>query len=182
LASRLIPARDELQRGITVTNGVLLAGRLILAASLLPEAVARATNVSGFGLQLWMKGMPYPTAVASAVVVAELIGPVALVLGLAPRLTASALIVTTVITTGMLHRFWDLAGAARQGEQALVLAHAGLAAGLLFYAVAGPGAWNLTALWRRDAAKRKAAAKRNPRPKPTAARQAKAQDQLAEAA
>jgi hypothetical protein len=75
LASRLIPARDELQRGITVTNGVLLAGRLILAASLLPEAVARATNVSGFGLQLWMKGMPYPTAVASGVVVAELVGP-----------------------------------------------------------------------------------------------------------
>jgi uncharacterized membrane protein YphA (DoxX/SURF4 family) len=95
-----------------------LAGRLILAASLLPDAIVRATNVSGFGLQLWMKGMPYPTAVASGVVVAELIGPMALVLGLAPRLTATVLIATTVITTGILHRFWDLAGAARQAMQA----------------------------------------------------------------
>ena len=165
-----------------MTNGVLLAGRLILAASLLPEAVARATNVSGFGLQLWMKGMPYPTAVASAVVVAELIGPIALVLGLAPRLTASALITTTVITTGILHRFWDLAGVARQAEQALFLAHAGLVAGLLFYAVAGPGAWSFKALWSRGAAKPKAAAKKKPRVRPTAARQAKAQDELAGAA
>ena len=165
-----------------MTNGVLLAGRLILAASLVPEAVARATNVSGFGLQLWMKGMPYPTAVASAVVVAELIGPVALVLGLAPRLTASALITTTVITTGILHRFWNLAGVARQAEQALFLAHAGLVAGLLFYAVAGPGTWNLTALWRRDAAKPRAAAKKKSRTRPTPTRPAKARDELAEAA
>jgi uncharacterized membrane protein YphA (DoxX/SURF4 family) len=158
-----------------------LAGRLILAASLLPDAIVRATNVSGFGLQLWMKGMPYPTAVASGVVVAELIGPMALVLGLAPRLTATVLIATTVITTGILHRFWDLAGAARQAEQALFLAHAGLIAGLLFYAVAGPGAWSFKALWSRGAAKPKPAAKRKPRARSTAARQVKAQDELAEA-
>ena len=165
-----------------MTNGVLLAGRLILATSLVPEAIARATNVSGFGLQLWIKGMHYPTAVASGVVVAELVGPVALVLGLAPRFTASALIATTVITTGILHRFWDVAGPARQAEQALFLAHAGIIAGLLFYAVAGPGVWSFKALWSRGAAKPKAAAKRKPRPRPTAARQAKAQDELAEAA
>jgi uncharacterized membrane protein YphA (DoxX/SURF4 family) len=158
-----------------------LAGRLILAASLLPDAIVRATNVSGFGLQLWMKGMPYPTAVASGVVVAELIGPMALVLGLAPRLTATVLIATTVITTGILHRFWDLAGAARQAEQALFLAYAGLIAGLLFYAVAGPGAWSFKALWSRGAAKPKPAAKRKPRARSTAARQVKAQDELAEA-
>jgi uncharacterized membrane protein YphA (DoxX/SURF4 family) len=160
----------------------LLAGRLILAASLVPVAIARATNVSGFGLQLWMKGMPYPTAVASGVVVAELIGPIALVLGLAPRLTASALIGTTVITTGILHRFWDLAGVARQAEQALFLAHAGLIAGLLFYAIAGPGGWSLTALWRRDAAKPRTGAKPRPRAKPAASRPRKAHDELAEAA
>jgi uncharacterized membrane protein YphA (DoxX/SURF4 family) len=165
-----------------VKDGALLTSRLILAASLLPEAVARATNVSGFSLQLWMKGMPYPTATASGIVVAELIGPIALVLGLAPRLTASALIATTVITTGILHRFWDLAGVARQTEQALFLAHAGLIAGLLFYAVAGPGAWSLIALWSRGAAKPNAAGKKKPRAKSTAARQVKAQDELAEAA
>ena len=163
-------------------DGALLPGRLILAASLVPEAVARATNVSGFGLQLWMKGMPYPTAVASGVVVAELIGPIALVLGLAPRLTASALIGTTVITTGILHRFWDLAGVARQTEQALFLAHAGLVAGLLFYAVAGPGAWSFKALWSRGAAKPKTAAKTKPRSKPAASRSAKGHEELAEAA
>lgn len=169
-------------------NRVLLAGRLTMAACLLPEAVARAINVSGFGLQLWMKGMPYPTAVASGVVVAELIAPVALVLGLAPKLISAVLVTTTVITTGILHRFWELTGAARETEQALFLAHAGLVAGLLFYALAGPGAWSFQALWRRDAAKPKAsarpktAAKTKPRGKPAASRPPKTHEDLAEAA
>lgn len=165
-----------------MTNGVLLAGRLILAASLLPEAAARAANVSGFGLQLWMKGMPYPTAAASAVVVAQLIGPVALILGCAPRLTAAVLITATVTTTGVMHRFWELAGTARQAEQALFLAQVGLVAGLLFYAAAGSGAWSWQAWWRRDRAKPKAAPRKKPRPRPAAARPARAQDELSEAA
>lgn len=169
-------------RGTDVKDGALLAGRLILVGSLLPEAVARAANVSGFALQLWMKGMSYPTAVASAVVVAELMGSIALLLGVAPRFTAPALIATTVVTTGILHRFWEVAGAARQAEQALFLAHAGLVAGLLFCAAAGAGAWSWHAWWRRDTAKTKSGARKKPRRRPTAPRWAKAPDEPAEAA
>jgi uncharacterized membrane protein YphA (DoxX/SURF4 family) len=169
-------------RGTDVKDGALLAGRLILVGSLLPEAVARAANVSGFALQLWMKGMSYPTAVASAVVVAELMGSIALLLGVAPRFTASALIATTVVTTEILHRFWEVAGAARQAEQALFLAHAGLVAGLLFCAAAGAGAWSWHAWWRRDTAKTKSGARKKPRRRPAAPRRAKAPDEPAEAA
>jgi uncharacterized membrane protein YphA (DoxX/SURF4 family) len=167
-------------RGTDVKDGALLAGRLILVGSLLPEAVARAANVSGFALQLWMKGMSYPTAVASAVVVAELMGSIALLLGVAPRFTAPALIATTVVTTEILHRFWEVAGAARQAEQALSLANAGLVAGLLF--CAGAGAWSWHAWWRRDTAKTKSGARKKPRRRPTAPRWAKAPDEPAEAA
>lgn len=175
------PPADQ-GRGTRVTNGVLLAGRLILAASLLPEGVARAANISGFGLQLWMKGMPYPTAVASGVVVAQLIGPLALILGCAPRLTAAVLIAASVTTTGIMHRFWELAGTARQAEQALFLAQAGMVAGLLFYAAAGSGAWSWQAWWKRDTAKPKAAARAKSRARPAAPRQAKARHELSEAA
>ena len=36
-----------------------------------------------------------------------------------------------VITTGMLHRFWDMSGGARTVEQAIFMAQLGIAAALL---------------------------------------------------
>ena len=80
----------------------------------------------------------------------EVFGPLAFVLGLAPRLTASLLFVFEIFTAAALHRFWLLSGAARQLEQVLFLTNLGLAAGLLFYFVCGSGAWSFGSLWRRD--------------------------------
>ena len=81
-------------------------------------------------------------------VLIEVFGPLAVVLGLAPRLTASLLFVFEIFTAAALHRFWLLSGAARQLEQVLFLTNLGLAAGLLFYFVTGSGAWSLSSLWR----------------------------------
>src|SRR5215213_1237483 len=113
-------------------SGMLLLARLMMAGCFIPAAVTRVSNISGFSYQLWVKGMPYPSAVAAAVTVIEVFGPLALVLGFAPRLTASILIGATVITTGILHRFWEVVGPSRDVEQALFVAHLGLVAGLLF--------------------------------------------------
>ena len=165
-----------------MTNWVLLLGRLTMAGCFLVPALKRVSNISGFSFQLAAAGMPYPSAVATVVVVAEVFGPLALVAGLAPRCTAAALIVATVVTTGTLHRFWEVAGpVARQGEQTAFLAGAGLLAGLLFYAASGPGAWSWQAWWRgmaerHEAPAPKAAAKkqpraRTPRPRPTPVRE-----------
>lgn len=53
---------------------------------------------------------------------------------------------------------------------------------LLFYAIAGPGAWSWQALWRRDAAWPKAPAKKKPRAKPAASRPPKDQEEPTAAA
>lgn len=151
---------------------VLLGVRLALAGCLLPAATAHMFNVSGLALAFWMKGMPVAHGVAAACATAEMFGVVALALGLAPRLTVSALATSLVITTGALHRFWDVAGPARAVEQAFFTAGAATLAGLLLYAITGPGALSWQAFWKAaeapapQGAKKKPSRPRKPRPKP----------------
>jgi putative oxidoreductase len=130
-----------------MTNAVLLASRLAVACCILPQAIARASNISGFSLLLSVKGVPYSSAISTIVLIAQLFGPVAMIFGFAPRVAAWALVAATVFTTGALHRFWELEGLARAAEQAAFFGNVGLAAGLLFYTVSGPGAWSWQAFW-----------------------------------
>jgi putative oxidoreductase len=174
----------------TGIDGILLLNRLLLAGCFLPAALGRVTNISGFAASLTMKGIPYGDIVATLIVVAEVFGPLALVFGIAPRLSASALVAALVVTTGALHRFWDYGGLNRQVEQAVFLSHLGVLAGLLFYGLNGPGAWSWQAWWSGLSGKAKPAKKkkqpsrpRNPRPRPAPVRPAMVdEDDLADAA
>jgi uncharacterized membrane protein YphA (DoxX/SURF4 family) len=175
-------------RNATMTNAALLLGRLLLAACFLPPAVSRLANISGLAASLTMKSLPYGDVVATLVVVAEIFAPLALLIGVAPRLSAGALLAATLVTTGTLHRFWDYAGLNRQLEQAIFLSHLGVMAGLLFYGLVGPGAWSWQAWWRgiggaaRPGQKRRKPARARtakPRPAPT---RSIVDDELADAA
>jgi putative oxidoreductase len=174
----------------TGVNGILLLNRLLLAGCFLPAAIGRIANISGFAATLTMKGVPYGDVAATLIVLAEVFGPLALVLGLAPRLSASALIVALVVTTGTLHRFWEYGGLTRQAEQAVFLSHLGVLAGLLFYALTGPGAWSWQAWWRGLAGqakpakgkKRQPSRPRSPKPRPAPVRQVVDEDEMADAA
>lgn len=171
-------------------NGILLLSRLLLAGCFLPAAIGRAANISGFAAALTMKGMPYADVVATLVVLAEVFGPIALIFGLAPRLSAGALIAALVVTTGTLHRFWDYGGLTRQAEQAVFLSHLGVLAGLLFYGLVGPGGWSWQAWWRGlqghgkpvKGKKRQPSRPRSPKPKPAPVRQGMDDEELADAA
>jgi putative oxidoreductase len=157
-----------------------------MALSFLPGAYNHLSNISGFAVALAAKGLPYTNGLSALIVIAELFGPLALLLGLAPRLAAGGLIATTVLTTATLHRFWEFSGAARQVEQTLFVAHLGLLAGLLFFLVSGPGAYSVSSWWRGSGEKRKPPAKkkpsrpRAPRPKPAPVRDM--DEELADAA
>ena len=151
-------------------NGSLLLGRLLLASCFIPSGVAKLANIPGFALTLAGAGLPYANVLATGCVVANVFGPLALVVGLAPRLTAGALIVVTTLTATLLHRYWEFGPAARQAEQAAFLVHVGMAAGLLFYLVSGPGAWSWQGFWRRRGEEPAAPAKPAALAKPAPAR------------
>lgn len=131
-------------------NGVLLAARLLMAAALLPTGLERAVNVSGFALTLAGAGLPAPNALATAAVVVQVFGPLALVLGTLPRVTGLALAVFVAAFAAVLHPFWHYAGASAVTERAFLLADLGLAGACLIYAMSGPGAWSWQG-WRAGA-------------------------------
>src|SRR3954447_26841918 len=104
-----------------IDTGALLLGRLALAACVAPSGIAHAMNISGFAALLAKQGLPFPHGLATAGVLIEVFGPVAVVLGLAPRLSAALLVLVEGSSALALHRFWAMDGAARQVEQALFL-------------------------------------------------------------
>ncbi|SFL02930.1 DoxX family protein [Methylorubrum salsuginis] len=123
-------------------NGVLLAARLFMAAALLPTGIARALNVSGFALTLAGAGCPAPNAVATAAVIVQVFGPLALILGVMPRITGLAMAGFVAAVAAVLHPFWQYVGGSAVTERTFFLADLGLAGAFLMYAVTGPGAWS----------------------------------------
>jgi len=142
-----------------VQNGVLLASRLLMAAALLPTGVGRALNVSGFAVTLAGAGLPAPNMVATAAVVVQVFGPLALIVGVLPRITGIALAGFVAAFAALLHPYWQFVGASAATERSLLLADLGLAGAFLMYATTGPGAWSWQGLRAREPAPTRTPAK-----------------------
>ena len=69
-------------------DAALLLARLLIAALLLPGGINKLLNFSKFAASLSTKGVPYSKLVAMLNVAVEVVGPIALVIGLWPLLTA----------------------------------------------------------------------------------------------
>jgi putative oxidoreductase len=129
----------------TRTNDVaLLAARLAVAALFLPAGIGKLSGLSGFTAMLASKGVPYPDLLAMLGVAAEILGPIALILGVAPRLTAILLIGFTLVASLISHSFWTFADAAQAAQQQTqFFKNVAIVGGLLFYFVSGAGAFSL---------------------------------------
>jgi putative oxidoreductase len=136
-----------------INDGALLVGRLLLATLFLPSGISKAMGFAAFAASLGAKGLPYPEAWSAAAVAIEVLGPIALILGVVPRWTALALIAFVIMATATTHRYWEFAdAAARRAQEINFYKNAGILAGLLFYFVSGAGAWSVAGWWLgRDA-------------------------------
>jgi len=131
-----------------VNDAFLLLGRLFLAALFLPSGISKAMGFSAFAASLATKGLPYSEAWAAAAAAIEILGPIALILGVVPRWTSLALIAFVIMATATTHRYWEFTeAAARRAQEINFYKNAGIVAALLFYFVSGPGAWSIVH-WR----------------------------------
>jgi putative oxidoreductase len=81
-------------------------------------------------------------------VAVEVGGAISLIIGLWPLFTALTLIALVPLTTWTTYRMSMFGAVFKQPQPVHLMKDLALVAGLLFYAVGGPGAWSLTGLRR----------------------------------
>jgi putative oxidoreductase len=128
-----------------VNDLFLLVGRLLLASLFLTAVYPKVLQGYGgpFAQYLGKLGVPYPEIVGVVAVAVELLAPVALILGIFPRISALLLIAFVIAATGLAHRFWEFPEAQQMNQMNHFLKNIAIIGGLLFYYVAGAGAWAL---------------------------------------
>lgn len=134
-----------------VNDTFLLVGRLLMAALFLnagiPKAIGFITGdqvYAGFLKSVTGSGLPYPEVWALVGIAIEVLAPIALVLGIFPRVSSLFLIAFVIVATAIAHRYWEFAEPmARRSQTSSFFKNVAIIGGLLFYYVSGPGAWAL---------------------------------------
>lgn len=114
----------------------LLTGRILLAHMFLISGLGKISNYAG--TQGYMESMGVPGALLPLVIVAEVVFPLALIVGWQTRLAAIALAGFSVLAAIFFH-----ANFADQMQQIQFMKNLTIAGGLLVLAVAGAGAWSV---------------------------------------
>jgi putative oxidoreductase len=127
-------------------DAALLLGRLLVAALFLPSGFNKLTAFSSVVSSLAAKGLPYPEIIAGVLVAAELLGPLALIIGLWPRGTALALIGFTAATLWLTYGASAMGLVLRPRQNVELFQNLANIGGLLFYFASGPGGWSRTSL------------------------------------
>ena len=129
----------------------LLIGRLLMAALFLVPGIPLALGGHvGFSKYLAGLGVPYPEIMAMVAAAIEVVVPIALILGVLPRISASVLIVFVIVATALAHRYWDYPAEQMGNQRNHFLKNIAVIGGLLFYFASGPGAFALGGRSRRS--------------------------------
>ena len=130
----------------------LLLGRLFVAALFLPSGFHKLLTFSTYAASLGAKGLPYPTVIGAVLIAAEVLGPLALIVGAWPRRTALVLVAFTAVTIWITNRTAGLGALMRPRQNVEFFRELAIIGGVLFYFASGPGTWSWTGGARREKA------------------------------
>ena len=121
-------------------GGVLLLGRVLIAALFIPAGWNHLTGLNGFAQYLASTGVPGP-AIAWAVIgaVVEFFGGLALLVGFQARYAALALAVFTIAAAVLGHPYWAADAASVRNQYIHFYKDIAIAGGLLFVFARGAG-------------------------------------------
>jgi len=133
-----------------VQDTFLLIGRLLIAALFLTAGIPKAIGLigrdgayPGFLQTVTNSGLPFPEVWAIVGIAIEVLVPIALILGIFPRISSLLLIAFVIAATAIAHRFWAYPEAQYMAQRGQFLKNIAIIGGLLFYYASGPGAWAL---------------------------------------
>lgn len=126
-------------------NPFALLARLLLAALFLPAGISKISGFAGTAGYIGSVGLPMPEVGAAIAIAVEVLGGVALILGLGTRWAALALAVFTLVASFFFHAYWALPAEQQMMQQLMFMKNMGVVGGLLALTAFGAGAFSLDA-------------------------------------
>jgi putative oxidoreductase len=134
-----------------MSDFVSLISRILLSAVFLVYGWIKIVNVDSIlgnpGTKKFMElvagGAAPPTWLGYLIAAIELLGGIAILLGIKTRWVAWGLAIYVAIATGLAHEFWTMEGAARGGNQANFYKNLAIIGGYLMLAIHGGGAYSV---------------------------------------
>lgn len=118
---------------------VLLISRIALVVLFPISAYFKIIQWPGIVTMLTTQGAPLPLVGGMLAIAAETIFPILIILGLQTRLAAFGLILYTLGTSAIAHRFWEFTGGAQVGQIFSFFKNLAMCGGFLILAWTGPG-------------------------------------------
>ena len=128
---------------------ILLLGRLALGAIFVKSGLQKLMALSAFAASLASRGVPQSSVWAVIGAVVEFVGGILIVTGFRTREASLLMILFVIVATGISHRFWEFADAARRLQESQFFKNLSIMGGFLLLFVAGSGRFGLDALFRR---------------------------------
>jgi putative oxidoreductase len=134
-----------------MSDFVGLISRILLSAVLIVYGYMKFVNVDSIlgnpGTKKFMElvagGAAPPTWLGYLIAAIELLGGIAILLGIKTRWVAWGLAIYVAIATGLAHEFWTMEGAARGGNQANFYKNLAIIGGYLMLAIHGGGSYSV---------------------------------------
>jgi len=129
-----------------INNGVILAARLLLAMLFLIFGWRKLTDYPGTVSRMVQDGAPIPVAATAVSIFMELPVAFAVAVGVFTRPSAFLLVLYTLGTALIAHRYWTVTGANKVDSMESFFKNLSVAGGFLLLCITGAGKYSLDAV------------------------------------
>jgi putative oxidoreductase len=145
----LDPVREDTRVHSVPRSGTALAGRILLSGIFLTSGFAKLADPASAIGYMSSVGVPNPDVLVYVAGIAELVGGLALVLGILARLASLGLVLLVVAIQYYFHAFWNLEGMEAKMQMVQFFKNLAIIGGLLMVFAHGPGRYSIDARLRR---------------------------------
>lgn len=128
---------------------VLLIGRLALGAIFLKSGLQKLLALSAFAASLAQRGVPASSTWAVIGATVEFVGGILIITGLRTREASLLMILFVIVATGISHRFWEFAEAARRAQESQFFKNLSILGGFVLLFVTGGGRYSVDGWLKR---------------------------------
>ena len=128
---------------------ILLLGRIALGAIFVKSGLQKLMALSAFAASLASRGVPQSSVWAVIRATVEFVGGILIVTGLRTREASLLMVLFVIVATGISHRYWEFADAARRLQESQFFKNLSIIGGFVLLFATGSGRFGLDALLAR---------------------------------